>query len=170
MPGHSLRWTAMPQAGSVLTTTFDALPPRPFPRRGAILIIEDRADVREGLSQLLEFQGYVVFEAGDSSEAFAHLESSPHGIALILLDLMLPGTSGDQIRATQLADPDLSEIPLIVVSACAPDVPGAAALRAAAWIEKPFRFDQLMDEVRRFVLPEGSDDFKTPSPVQPPDA
>ena len=160
----------MTQVGTVSATPFDALPPRPFPRRGAILIIEDRDDVREGLSQLLEFQGYLVFEAGDSREAFAHLESSPHGIALILLDLILPGPGGDQIRATQLADPDLSEIPLIVVSACAPDVPGAAALRASAWVEKPFRFDQLLDEVRRFVLPEGTDDFKTSSPVQPPDA
>jgi CheY-like chemotaxis protein len=160
----------MPQAGTVSTTPFDSLPPRPFPRRGAILTVEDRDDVREGLSQLLEFQGYVVFEAGDAPEAFAHLQSSPHGIALILLDLILPGAGGDQIRAAQLADPELSEIPLIVVSACAPDVPIAAALRASAWIEKPFRFDQLLDEVRRFVLPEGADDFKTPSPVQPPDA
>lgn len=160
----------MPQVGTVSTTPFDALPPRPFPRRGAILIIEDRDDVREGLSQLLEFKGYVVFEAGDSREAFSHLESSPHGIALILLDLVLPGASGSQIRAALLADPDLSEIPLIVVSAYAPDVPDAAALRAAAWIEKPYRFDQLLDEVRRFVLPEGMDDFKTPSPVPPPDA
>jgi DNA-binding response OmpR family regulator len=160
----------MPQAGTVSTTPFDALPPRPFPRRGAILIIEDRADVREGLSQLLEFQGYVVFEAGDSREAFAHLESSPHGIALILLDLMLAGAGGDQIRAAQLADPDLAGIPLIVVSACAPDVPGAAALLASAWIEKPFRFDQLLEEVRRFVLPEGTGGFKSSSPGQPPDA
>lgn len=160
----------MPQVGTISTAPFDALPPRPLPRRGAILIIEDRDDVREGLSQLLEFQGYVAFEAGNSREAFAHLEASPQGIALILLDLILPGPGGDQIRATQLADPDLSEIPLIVVSACAPDVPGAAALRAAAWIEKPFRFAQLLDEVRRFVLPERTDDFKTPSPIRPPDA
>jgi DNA-binding response OmpR family regulator len=160
----------MPQAGNVSTTPFiEALPPRPYPRRGAILIVEDREDVREGLSQLLEFQGYVVFEAGDSDEAFAHLESSPHGIALILLDLILPGAGGEQIRAAQLANPDVSDIPLIVVSACAPDVPGADALRAAAWIEKPFRFDQLLDEVRRFVLPE-ADELKTSSPSQPPDA
>jgi len=160
----------MPQAGSVSTTPFDALPPRPFPRRGAILIVEDREDVREGLSQLLEFQSYVVFEAGNSAEAFAHLDSSPHGIALILLDLNLPGPGGDQIRAAQLADPEVSGIPMVVVSACAPDVPGAAALRASAWLEKPFRFDQLLDEVRRFVLPEAPDDFKRTSPIRPPDA
>jgi DNA-binding response OmpR family regulator len=157
----------MAQAGTVSATPF--IEPFP-PRRGAILIVEDREDVREGLSQLLEFQGYVVFEAANSREAFAHLESSPHGIALILLDLILPGTGGEQIRAAQLANPDVAEIPLIVASACSPDVPGAAALRAAAWLEKPFRFNQLLEEVRRFVLPEASDEFKTTSLMPPPDA
>jgi two-component system, OmpR family, response regulator TctD len=144
--------------------------PAPTARRGAILIVEDRDDVRQGLSQLLEFQGYVVFEAGDSTEAFAQLDSSPHGIALILLDLNLPGASGESVRATQLANPEVSEIPTIVVSACSPDIPGSAELRAAAWLEKPFRFEQLLDEVRRFVLPEGSNGLKTSSQVQPPAA
>src|SRR5690349_9103160 len=103
--------------------------PETSARRGAILIVEDRDDVRQGLSQLLEFQGFVVFEAGDSTEAFAQMESSPHGIALILLDLNLPGTGGDAIRASQLANPELSSIPTIVVSACAPDsTPGSAEL------------------------------------------
>jgi two-component system response regulator TctD len=148
----------------------DSQTPETSARRGAILIVEDREDVRQGLSQLLEFQGYVVFEAGDSTEAFAQMESSPHGIALILLDLNLPGAGGDTIRASQLANPELSSIPTIVVSACAPDMPGGADLRAAAWIEKPFRFEELLDQVRRFVLPEGSDGLKTSSPIQPPAA
>jgi two-component system response regulator TctD len=129
----------------------------PVARRGAILVIEDRDDVREGLAQLLEFQGFVVFEAANAEEAFAQLQSSPHGIALMLLDLNLPGPGGAEIRAAQLADAGLAKIPTIVVSACTPDAAGSEALRAAAWIEKPFRFDQLLDEVRRFVLPEGED-------------
>lgn len=124
------------------------------PRRGAILIVEDRDDVRQGLAQLLEFQEYVVFEACNAVEAFAHLESSPHGIALMLLDLNLPGTTGGAIRARQLADPRVAAIPIVVVSACGPDMAGSADLRAAAWVEKPFRFEQLLEEVRRFVLPE----------------
>lgn len=123
-------------------------------RRGAILVVEDRDDVREGLAQLLEFQGYVVFEAGNANEAFSQLDASPHGIALILLDLNLPGPSGADIRARQLANPVLAEIPAIVVSACAADSEGSEALRAAAWLEKPFRFDRLLEAVRRFVLPE----------------
>ena len=141
----------------------------PIQRRGAILIVEDRDDVRQGLSQLLEMQGYVVFEARDFNEAMAQLESSPQGIALILLDLVLPGPGGEQIRAAQLANPMLSRIPAIVVSACSPDGRRSGDLRAAAWIEKPFRFDQLLVEVQRFVLPAVTD-LKTSTPALPPDA
>jgi DNA-binding response OmpR family regulator len=162
----------MAQAGIASTPTpfIDPSPLASAARRGAILIVEDRDDVRQGLTQLLEFQGYVVFEAGDFDQAFAQLTASPQGIALILLDLNLPGPSGNQIRAAQLADPALAEIPVIVVSACGPEAPGSGALCAAAWLEKPFRFEQLLDEVRRFVLPEAPDDFKTSSSVPPPDA
>jgi two-component system response regulator TctD len=143
--------------GTTLSPTpaiISALPPRLGPRRGAVLIVEDRDDVRQGLSQLLEFQGYLVFEAANANEAFAHMESSPSGIALILLDLNLPGKGGAEVRATQLANPQVSDIPIVVVSASAPDVAGAPELRAAAWVEKPFRFEQLLDEVRKFAAPE----------------
>jgi CheY-like chemotaxis protein len=143
----------MPQATPVTQTTafIESLAPMPTPRHGAILVVEDRDDVRQGLAELLELHGYVVLEAANANEAFAHLESSPHGIALILLDLVLPGRGGAEIRAAQLADPQLSAIPIIVVSAIERDTANGAALQASAWLEKPFRCDQLLVEVRKHV-------------------
>ncbi|HTM03996.1 MAG TPA: response regulator [Vicinamibacterales bacterium] len=146
--------TAQPDTAPLSQSSFEPRAAEPTARRGAILVIEDRDDVRQGLAQLLEFQGYMVFEAANAAEAFGHLDSSPQGIALMLLDLNLPGPGGADIRATQLADARLADIPTIVVTACAPDLADREGLRAAAWIEKPFRFDQLLEEVRRFVLPE----------------
>jgi two-component system response regulator TctD len=146
--------TAQPATAPLPQPCFDSRTAEPSARRGAILVIEDRDDVRQGLAQLLEFQGFVVFEAANADEAFGHLESSPQGIALMLLDLNLPGPGGADIRAAQLADARLAGIPTIVVTACAPDLADREGLRAAAWIEKPFRFEQLLEEVRRFVLPE----------------
>jgi two-component system response regulator TctD len=152
----------MPQGSTVATTPTliegfapepRPRPPEPEPRRGAILVVEDRDDVRQGLAQLLELYGYVVFEASNADEALTQLESSPNGIALMLLDLHLPGRGGAEVRATQLANPRLSHIPIIVVSANAPDTAGGAALQAAAWLEKPFRFDQLLVEVEKHVRP-----------------
>ena len=124
-------------------------------RRGAILVIEDRDDVRQGLAQLLEFHGFLVFDAADGEQALSCLRTDGDSIALVLLDLLLPGrTSGRDVRAHQLADDRLATIPTVVVSSCEPDMRGRAQLRPDAWLEKPFRFDALLDVVKRFVVPE----------------
>jgi CheY-like chemotaxis protein len=143
------------QDGSVVPAGIDALVSGP--RRGAILVVEDRADVRQGLAQLLELNGFLVFDAADGQQAMAHLQADPESIALILLDLMLPGqTSGRDVRAQQLGDTRLAHIPAIILSACEPDMRGRAQLRPEAWLEKPFRFDALLEIIRRYVVPERS--------------
>jgi CheY-like chemotaxis protein len=125
------------------------------PRRGAILVIEDRNDVRQGLTQLLELHGFLVLDAADGTRAIEQLTTEPEGIALVLLDLMLPGkVSGHDVRAHQLADDRTASIPTIVVSACEPDLNGRAQLQPDAWLEKPFRFDDLLEVVKRYVTPE----------------
>jgi DNA-binding response OmpR family regulator len=126
-------------------------------RHGCILLVEDRDDVRQGLAQLLEFSGFLVEEARDGDTALAHLESEDADIALVVLDLTLPGAvSGRDIRGRMLANPVHAEIPTIIVTASDIDAPGRAGLCPSAWLEKPFRFDQLLDIVKRFVVPEAT--------------
>jgi DNA-binding response OmpR family regulator len=125
------------------------------PRRGAILVVEDRDDVRQGLAQLLELHGFLVFDVADGETALAHLQSEPETLALILLDLMLTGPlSGRDVRAQQLADDRLARVPTVIVSACEPDLRSRAQLQPEAWLEKPFRFEQLLTIVKRYVIPE----------------
>ena len=125
------------------------------PRRGAILVVEDRDDVRQGLAQLLELHGFLVFDAADGTHALQHLRSESGSIALILLDLLLPSPmSGRDLRAHQLADPRIADIPTVVISSCEPDLRGRAQLRPEAWLEKPFRFETLLEVVRKYVTPE----------------
>ena len=125
------------------------------PRRGAILVIEDRYDVRQGMAQLLELHGFLVVDAANAEEALVHLATDPRGFALILLDLMMPGPlSGSEFRARQLASPELADIPTLVVSATVPDGTARTELHPEAWIEKPFRFDHLLTIVKQYVTPE----------------
>lgn len=127
------------------------------PRRGAILVIEDRDDVRQGLGQLLELHGYLVEDAIIGDQALQHLNSEPDGFALILLDLMLPGTtSGRDVRRQQLADPALATIPTIVVTGTDIDPRERVGLHPEAWLEKPYRFDELLALIKRYVVSEGS--------------
>ena len=126
-------------------------------RRGAILVVEDRDDVRQGLSQLLELHGFLVADASNGEEAMQQLTSDPEGFALILLDLMLPGTlSGGDVRRRQLADPSLFTIPTIVVSAAEMDQDERLRLQPDGWLDKPYRFDDLLELVKRYVVAEGT--------------
>lgn len=126
-------------------------------RRGAILVVEDRDDVRQGLAQLLELHGFLVSDARDGEDALRQLRSDPEGFALMLLDLMLPGTvSGLQLRQQQLSDPALKAVPTIIVTGSDLDHDGRLSLQPDAWLDKPFSFQDLLELVRRYVVSEGS--------------
>ena len=126
------------------------------PRKGAILVVEDRDDVRQGMAQLLELHGFLVVDAAAGEQALAHLRTDPKGFALMLLDLRMPGRlDGADVRQSQLTTPELADIPTVVVSATEPDGVVRDQLRADAWIEKPFRFDDLLAVVRQYVTPNG---------------
>lgn len=124
-------------------------------RRGAILVVEDRDDVRQGLAQLLELHGFLVADACTGEQAIEQLTTDPESVALVLLDLVLPGAlSGIDVRSRQLADPALASIPTIVLTGSDTPQPERVQLRPDAWLDKPFRFDDLLTLVRRYVVPE----------------
>jgi CheY-like chemotaxis protein len=124
------------------------------PRSGSILVVEDSGDMRGGLLQLLELSGFRVDGAATGEQALTTLEASPRQFALMLLDLRLAGrVSGCELRARQLAHPDLSLVPTVVITACDLRIEEREALRSDGWLDKPFRADALFEVVRRFVVP-----------------
>jgi CheY-like chemotaxis protein len=126
-------------------------------KRGTILVVEDRDDVRQGLAQLLELHGFLVADARTGEEAMEQLTSDPEGYALILLDLMLPGAiSGREVRLRQLQNPLLAPVPTVVVSASDMEHRERVGLHPDAWLDKPYRFDDLLQLVKRYVVSEGS--------------
>ena len=121
-------------------------------RRGTILVVEDRDDVRHGLSELLALNGFQVADASDGAEAMAQLDADPGAYALILLDLMLPGDiSGSDLRHRQLADAALSTIPTIVLTSCDMRPEERQPLHPEAWLDKPYQLHQLLDLVSQYV-------------------
>jgi CheY-like chemotaxis protein len=70
---------------------------------------------------------------------------------------MLPGRiSGRDVRLRQLQDPSLATLPTIVVSASDMDQTERLGLHPDAWLDKPYRFDDLLELVKRYVVSEGS--------------
>jgi DNA-binding response OmpR family regulator len=79
-----------------------------------ILIIEDDKFLRELISRKLAKEGYDIFEAVDGEDGLKKVkEEKPD---LILLDLILPGIEGFEVLSRIKQDPELSRIPVIILS------------------------------------------------------
>jgi CheY-like chemotaxis protein len=119
-------------------------PPRPDHQ--AVLIVEDDAEMRDMMAQLLTLEGFRTATAANGSEALAYLQRGDLP-DLILLDLMMPVMDGWEFRRRQQADPALAALPVIVLSALEPV--RAADFGDALFLTKPLDFDRLLDLVRQ---------------------
>lgn len=81
-----------------------------------LLIVDDNADVRDLLKELLELSGYVVETARDGLDALEMLQDSPPP-AMILVDLMMPLMSGWELIVELRKRERFSGTPVLVVSA-----------------------------------------------------
>ena len=111
-------------------------------RTPCVMIVEDDRDTREMLARFLEMEGYVVRQAENGERALEQLKRDGN-TSVILLDLMMPVMNGWQFRSAQENDPEMSRIPVIVVTAAGPqsEIP---AISADAWVPKPVDFDKLL--------------------------
>jgi CheY-like chemotaxis protein len=122
-------------------------PRRPrLARHCPILIVEDDADLREMMAQLLTLEGFRVETVANGRAALDYLEQGDCP-DLILLDLMMPVMDGWEFRRRQRAHPEYGQVPVVVLSAL--DQTRAADLGGPAFLKKPLDFDRLLDIVRR---------------------
>jgi CheY-like chemotaxis protein len=111
---------------------------------GRILVVEDDADIRHALMELLNEEGYQVDGAGNGLEALAALRGGPRP-DLILLDLMMPIMDGWQFRSAQRKDPSLAAIPVVLLTAMPEAQRRAEQLQALVCVEKPVHVPELID-------------------------
>ena len=109
-----------------------------------VLVVDDEQDCRTMLTALLEFEGFAVTTAANGREALA--AARKHHPCVILLDLMMPGMTGEQFRAVQMQDSVLRDIPVVVVSACY-DAARIAEHLHAGFVSKPFDAERLLELV-----------------------
>jgi CheY-like chemotaxis protein len=112
-----------------------------------VLIVEDDADLREMMAQLLSLEGFHTVAVANGREALDYLYNGKKP-DVILLDLMMPVMDGWEFRRHQQADPSLAQVPVVILSAL--DASRAADVRAAAFLKKPLDFDRLLQLVRSY--------------------
>jgi CheY-like chemotaxis protein len=121
---------------------------RPATAHCPILIVEDDADLREMMAQLLSLEGFQAATVANGSEALQYLHNGHMKPDVILLDLMMPVMDGWEFRRKQQADPAFADVPVIVLSAL--DQSRATDVQAEAFLKKPLDFDRLLQLVRQY--------------------
>jgi two-component system response regulator RegX3 len=110
-----------------------------------VLVVEDEINLREPLVYLLQKEGYDVIEAEDGNTAVELFHS--HSPDLLLLDLMLPGLSGNEVCRQIRA---ISEVPIIMLTAKDAEIDKVVGLELGAddYVTKPYSTRELLARMK----------------------
>jgi DNA-binding response OmpR family regulator len=119
-----------------------------------VLVVDDEPKIVEVISALLESKGYTVFPAENGKQALEIFNGE--NISLIILDLMMPELSGEEVCA---AIRKKSRVPIIMLTAKVEeaDVVGGLGLGADDYVAKPFRLKELFARVEAVLRRTESD-------------
>ena len=123
-----------------------------------ILVVDDQPDIRLMCRVNLQLEGYEVIEAPDGDAGLEMTRAERPD--LVLLDVMMPGLDGWEFMKEIKADPAMSNIPIVLLTA---RVQREDEIRgwlsgAADYLPKPFNPSTLTDVVRRALLMGNEDD------------
>ncbi|MCQ4323140.1 phosphate regulon transcriptional regulator PhoB [Stutzerimonas stutzeri] len=127
-----------------------------------ILIVDDEAPIREMIVVALEMAGYECLEAENVQQAHAlTLDRQPD---LILLDWMLPGTSGIELARRLKRDEMTANTPIIMLTAKDAEDNKIQGLEVGAddYITKPFSPRELVARLKAVLRRAGTSDNETP--------
>ena len=119
-----------------------------------ILVVEDNVDNRTLVCDILDALGYEVSEATNGAEGVA--KASQDKPALILMDLSLPKKDGWTATRELRANPELSHIPIIALTAHAMKGDREQALDAGCddYVSKPINLSELARKIRTYLSDE----------------
>ncbi len=125
-------------------------------KKEKILVVEDEAKILEVVTSLMEKQGYEVYQAEEGKQALEIFNNNE--ISLIILDLMLPDISGEEIC---MKIREKSRVPIIMLTAKIDEANLLRGLDIGAddYITKPFSLMELVARVK-VILRRSSDELK----------
>jgi CheY-like chemotaxis protein len=108
-----------------------------------VLIVDDEADIRDTLKELFEDEGYDVATAANGAEAL-RLLAGPTLPSVIVLDLIMPVLTGNEVFARMQLDPRLASVPVIVSTSDPSRAPSGVLI-----MKKPIDLDRLLGAIRQ---------------------
>ena len=117
-----------------------------------VLIVDDEYIGRETLQSVLEGEGY---ELEMAENGFQAIEKAKQLLPdVILLDVMMPGMTGFEVCQRIRSDPQIAEIPIIILTALDDRESLLNALKAGAddFISKPFDISELIKKIEKIKI------------------
>ena len=121
--------------------------PRASQTLATVLIADDEPSMRLLVHVTIESDNYRVLEAADGDEAWDLIKR--HKPSLVILDVQMPGRTGFEILGSIKADPTLTGVRVILLTARAIEAEVAAGMTSAAdfYMAKPFSPLELLTRV-----------------------
>jgi len=123
-------------------------------KRGMVLLVEDDQDLRDTIQFMLRMRGHHVETASGGKEALDWLKRSNPQPSLVLLDLMMPGMSGFELRSRMTSDPELASVPVVVLTGSGMLADQRSAELQAEILRKPVEIETLIGTVSRYCQPQ----------------
>ena len=113
-----------------------------------IYIVEDEPDIRETLKYNFSNEGFKVFTAPDGEKALSNIKKVLPDV--LILDLMLPGVSGLDVRKSIRADDDIRDMSIIMLTAKGEEIDRVIGFELGAddYVTKPFSVRELILRVK----------------------
>jgi CheY-like chemotaxis protein len=123
-----------------------------LPAASRILVVDDNDALRENLVEALELEGYAVEAVASGAAALASLARDPLP-GVVLIDMLMPGMSGQELVTTVRGDPRLAGLKVALVTGL---TPSRASLPVDAVLGKPFGVADLLRVVERLLAAEAA--------------
>jgi two-component system, sensor histidine kinase and response regulator len=107
-----------------------------------ILIVDDEPGLCESLREFLEDEGYAVATAANGAEAL-HILEAPDLPCIMILDLIMPVVTGNEVYEKMQNDPRLARVPIVVSTSDPSRAPAGALI-----MKKPINLDRLLGAVK----------------------
>lgn len=117
----------------------------------AILLVDDSSTNNLLLQTVLGKNGFTTEVAFSGKDALKILKKKK--ISIILLDLMMPGMSGQEVLEAVKSNPETAQIPVLVVSAYNDNAEKERVMGMGAdfFFEKPLRLNEVVDKVKEIL-------------------
>ena len=121
-------------------------------RQKTVMIIEDEVDAAELFAEMMRVGGYHVLKMYSSTPAIPMIAREKPDV--IILDIMMPDISGLEVLRYMRREPEMIDIPVIVVSAKSlpSDIKNGLEAGASMYLTKPVSFRELKNAVDELTV------------------